>query len=85
MVKVNKEDTRKYTRNSIFVVHLIGLNKLQILFEAVFRKQVNFRCGIGSVSMPISSHIHNAANYLTAVNSSQSNFKKFEVLFSRKQ
>ena len=52
---------------------------------AVFEKQVNVQCGIGSISMLISSHIHNAANRAIAKNSWQSYFKKFEVFFSRKQ
>ena len=52
---------------------------------AVFEKQVNVQCGIGSISMLISSHIHNAANCAIAKNSWQSYFKKFEVFFSRKQ
>ena len=51
----------------------------------VFEKQVNVQCGIGSISMLIPSHIHNAANRAIAKNSWQSYFKKFEVLFSRKQ
>ena len=48
-------------------------------------KQVNVQCGIGSILMLISSHIHNAANRAIAKNSWQSHFKKFEVLFCRKQ
>ena len=52
---------------------------------AVFEIQVNVQCGIGSISMLISSHIHNAANRVIAKNSWQSYFKKFEVFVSRKQ
>ena len=52
---------------------------------AAYQKQVNVQCGIGSISMLISSHIHNAANCAIAKNSWQSYFKKFEVFFSRKQ
>ena len=52
---------------------------------SVFEKQINVQCGIGSISMLISSHIHNAANRAIAKNSWQSYFKKFEVFFSRKQ
>ena len=44
---------------------------------AVFEKQVNVQCGIGSISMLISSHIHNAANRAIAKNSWQSYFKRF--------
>ena len=36
---------------------------------AVFEKQVNLQCGIGSISMLVSSHIHNAANRAIANNS----------------
>ena len=54
-------------------------------FMAVFEKQVNIQCGIGSISTLISSHIHNAANRTIAKNSWQSYFKKIEVFFSRKQ
>ena len=49
-----------------------------------FKKQVNVHCGIGSISMPIASHIHNAANHVIANNNCISYFKKIEVLFSRK-
>ena len=52
---------------------------------AIYEKQVKVQCGIGSISMLISSHIHNAANCAIAKNSWQSYFKKFEVFFSRKQ
>ena len=52
---------------------------------SVFEKQVNVQCGIASISMLISSHIHNAANCVIAKNNWQSYFKKFEVFFSRKQ
>ena len=51
---------------------------------AVFRKARNVRCGIGSIVMSITSHIHNAVNHAIAKNSCQSYFKKFESLFSRK-
>ena len=42
---------------------------------AVFKKQVNALCGIGSISMLISSCIHNAANRAIAKSSWQSYFK----------
>ena len=51
---------------------------------ATFENEVNFQCGIGSISMLISSHIHNAANRAIVKNSWQRYFEKFEVLFSRK-
>ena len=44
----------------------------------------NVRYGIGSTSMQIASHIHNAANHVIAKNICQSYLKKFEILFSRK-
>ena len=50
-----------------------------------FKNQVNVHCGIGSISMPIASHIHNAANYVVAKNNCQSYSKKCEILFSRKE
>ena len=36
---------------------------------AIFEKQVNVQCGISSISILISSHIHNAANCIIAKNS----------------
>ena len=51
----------------------------------VFEKQVKIQCGIGSISMLIYSHIHNAANCVIEKNSWQGYIKKFEVFFSRKQ
>ena len=50
-----------------------------------FKKEVTFQYGIGSISIPIASHIHNAANQVIAKNNWECYFKKFEVLFSRKQ
>ena len=52
---------------------------------AVFEKQVSVQCGIDSISMLPSSHIHNAANHAIAKISWESYFKKFEVFLSRKQ
>ena len=49
------------------------------------KNQVDVQCSIGSFLMLISSHIHNASHRAIAENSWQSCFKKFEVLFSRKQ
>ena len=67
--KVNKKDTIR--RRSIAVVHFVRfeqtLHLVWVLLLAVFE---DVQCGIGSISMLISSHIHNAA---------------FEVFFSRKQ
>ena len=52
---------------------------------AVFEKEVNVQCGIVSIPMQISSHIHNAVNRAIEKNNWQSYLKQFEVLFSRKQ
>ena len=41
---------------------------------------VNVHCGIGSIPMQVSSHIHNEANRTIAKNGWQIYFKKFEVL-----
>ena len=51
---------------------------------AFYKKQVNVRYGIGSISMQIALNIHNAATHVIAKNNCQSYFKKFEVFFSRK-
>ena len=48
---------------------------------AIFEKQVNVYCGIGSILMLMSSKIHNAANCAIATSSWQSYFKRFEVFF----
>ena len=75
-------------RESIVVIHLFGfiwLHLVWVLLWPFFEKQVNVRCGIGSILMSITSHIHNAAKNAIAKNSCRSNFKKIEVLFSRKQ
>ena len=81
-------------RKSIVVVHVLVLNKFNTLFECFygfecfflfflfFKKQVNGQCIIGSTSMLMFSHIHNAAKRTITRNSY---FKKFEVLISRKQ
>ena len=52
-------------RESIVVIHLFGfiwLHLVWVLLWPFFEKQVNVRCGIGSIFMSITSHIHNAAN-----------------------
>ena len=70
-------------RKSIFVVHLLGLNKLYTLsdYMTVFEKQVNFQCDIGSIPMLISSYIHNAVNLAIAKSIWQSHFKKLKFSF----
>ena len=77
-------------RKSIVVVHLIGWNNFYTLFEYFYGRFTKSRYaivhyGIGSISMPVASHIYNAANHVIVKNNCQSCFKKFEVLFSRKQ
>ena len=60
-------------RQSIVVVRFVrfwtNFTPCLSAFMAVFEKQVNVQCGIGSISMLISSHIHNAANRTIANNS----------------
>ena len=87
MFKVNKKDTSKtkFDCCSTLVRFEQTLHGAWVLLWPFFEKQVNVQCGIGSIAMLISSHIHNAANRAIANNSWQSYFKKFEVLFSRKQ
>ena len=84
--KVNKKDTSKTKVNCCrtLVRFEQTLHLVCVLLWPFFEKQVNVQCGIGSISMLIFSHIHNAANRAIAKNSWQTYFKKFEV-FSRKQ
>ena len=75
-------------RKSIAVVHLLGLNKLYILFKCFygrFSKRGKVQCGIGSILMLIFSHIHNAVNRVIVEKRWQSYFKNTEILFSTKQ
>ena len=60
------------------------LHLVWVFLWPFYKKEINVRYGIGSISMQIASHIHNAANHVIAKNNCQSYFKKFEVLFSRK-
>ena len=85
--KVNKKDTSKTKVNCCrtLVRFEQTLHLVCVLLWPFFEKQVNVQCGIGSISMLIFSHIHNAANRAIAKTSWQSYFKKFEVLFSKKQ
>ena len=63
--------------------------KLDNKFEqiAVFHKQVNILCSIGSISRPRSWHNHKAkaADQAIAKDIYQSYFKKCDILFSGKQ
>ena len=61
------------------------LHLVWVFLWPFYKKQVNVQYDIGSISMWIASHIYNAANHVIAKNNCQSYFKKFEVLFSRKQ
>ena len=54
-----------------------------VFLWSFYKKQVNVRYGIGSISIQIAWYIHNAANDVIAKNKCQSYFKKLEVLFSR--
>ena len=87
MFKVNKKDTNKTKVNCCSTLTRFEqtLHLVRVLLWSFFKKQVSVQCGIGSISMLISSHIHNAASRAIAKNNCQSYFKKFEVLFSRKQ
>ena len=60
------------------------LHLVWVFLWPFYKKEINVRYGIGSISMQIASHIHNAVNHVIAKNNCQSFFKKFEVLFSRK-
>ena len=70
---------------SILVRFEQTLHLIWVLLWLYFEKKVNVQCGIGNISMLIFSQIHNAANRVIAKNIWQRYFKKFEVLFSRKQ
>ena len=87
MFKVNKKGTSKTKVNCCDTLCSVWTNFTPCLnaFMAVFEKQVNVQCDIGSISMLLYSHIHNAANRAITKNCWQSYFKKFEVFFSRKQ
>ena len=61
------------------------LHLVWVFLWSFYKKQINVHYGIGSISMPVASHIYNAANHVIVKNNCQSYFKKFEVLFSRKQ
>ena len=60
------------------------LHLVWVFLWPFYKKQGNIWYGIGSISMQIVSHVHNAANHVIAKSSCQSYFQKFEVLFSRK-
>ena len=65
-----------------------SLNKLYILFRyfvAIFSKQANVRCSIGSISRPISSRDHNATDQAIVKGRYQSFYRKLDNFFSGKQ
>ena len=61
------------------------LHLIWVFLWPFFEKQINVRCGIDSILMSLTSHIHDADNHAIGKNSCQSCFKKFEVLYFRKQ
>ena len=84
--KVNKKDTSKAKVNCCSTLYVrTNFTPCLSVFMAVSEKQVNVQYGICSISILISSHIHNAAKRAIAKNSWQSYFKKIKVFFSRKQ
>ena len=60
------------------------LHLIRVFSWPFYKKQVNVQCGFGSISIPIASHIHNAAKHVIVKNNCQSYFKNFVVIFSRK-
>ena len=65
-----------------------SLNTLYILLcflIAVFDKEANVRCSIGSISRPISWHNHKAINQAIATVKYQSYFKNLDNFISGKQ
>ena len=86
MFKVNTKDNSKTKVNCCSTLLKFEQTlHLESFYGRYFEKQVNVQCGIGSISILMSSHIHNAANGAIANNSWQRYFEKFEALFSRKQ
>ena len=86
MFRINRKTLAR--RKSIVVALVrfeLSLHLVWVLSWLFFEKQANVQCVIGSISMLISSHIHNAANRTIAKNSWQTFFEKFEALFSGKQ
>ena len=88
MFKVNKKDTSKTTVSCCSTLVRIEqtLHLVWVLLRLFFEKQVNVCCGIGSILMSITLHIHNAAKQHSIANySCHRYFKKFEGVFSSKQ
>ena len=54
-------------------------------FIAVFHKQANIHCSIGSISRSISLHDHNSTNHTIAMDRYQSYFRKLNSFLSGKQ
>ena len=75
-----KDESQLLQYTWLSILHLVW-----VFLWPFYKKKVKVQYGIGSTSMLIASHIHNAANHVIAKNNCQSYFKKFEVLFSRKQ
>ena len=55
------------------------------IFIAIFSKQANIRCSIGSISRPISSRDHNATDQAIVKGRYQSFYRKLDNFFSGKQ
>ena len=61
------------------------LHLVWVFLWPFYKRHINVQCGIGCISMPITSHIHNAVDHVIAKNICQSYFKTFQVLFCREQ
>ena len=82
VLQVNKKDTSKTKVSCCSTI--ARFEQTLHLAWVLLRPFSKSKCGIGSISMLIFSHIHNATHRAIAKNSWQTYFKKFEV-FSRKQ
>ena len=78
LFKFNKKDASKMKVNCYSTRCYVGTNFIPSVsgFTAFSEKQLNVQYGIGSISMLISSHIHNAANRAIVKNSWQRSFHK---------
>ena len=88
MLKVNKKDSSKKTVSccTTLVRPEQTLHLVWVLLRLFFEKQINVCCGIGSILMSITFHIHNVAkHHSNAKYSCHGYFKIFEGLFSSKQ
>ena len=58
-----------------------NLHLVWVFLWPFFKKQVNVHCGIGSISMLIASHIHNAANTSLKTTTAYATSKKLKFYF----